>query len=247
MLVQVAFASPPRHRNARRAARTPQSRSIGAPWHGHLEHGIELRETESVRRAGAYRSSSNFFGTVELVHLIERAAAVVARRHPGSRLSTGELSRRNGGEIDGHGSHENGRDADLSFYMMDSTGHPYAAPYAFAEFGADGHGRGANQSLRFDDARNWDLVSRLVADGEARVQYIFVAHGLRDRVLAEGRARHAPASILARAASVLVQPAQGNPHRNHFHVRIYCDPSDRPACVDRAPFHAWYPGVLPQI
>jgi penicillin-insensitive murein endopeptidase len=244
LLAQVALASPQRSR-ARNRAHTARARSIGAPWHGRLERGIELRESQHIRRAGAYASSTHFFGTAELVHLIERAAAVVARRNPGSKLTTGELSKHSGGEIDGHGSHENGRDADLSFYMMDAAGHPYANPYAFAAFRADGHGLGANAGLRFDDARNWDLVSRLVADPEARVQYIFVARALRDRLLNEGRARHAPMSVLARAASVLVQPATGNPHRNHFHVRIYCDPSDRPACVDRAPYHAWYPGVVP--
>lgn len=218
---------------------------MGAPWQGRLENGIELSPSSFIRRAGSYSTSSNFYGTAELVHLIERAAAVVARRNDGSKLTVGELSRQRGGDIDGHGSHENGRDADLSFYMTDAEGRPYAEPYAFAEFGADGHGRGVNAGLRFDDERNWDLVSRLVADGEARVQYIFVGRHLRDRLLARARAVHAPASVIARAASVLVQPATGNPHRNHFHVRVYCDPSDRPSCVDRAPYHPWYPGVIP--
>lgn len=246
LVAQVAWAHPRRPgRGGARAGRAQSSRSVGAPWQGRLEHGIELGQSATIRRPGSYAASSNYFGTAELVHLIERAAAVVARRHPGSKLTVGELSRQRGGEIDGHGSHENGRDADISFYMNGADGRAYGEPYAFAEFGSDGRGRGVNSALRFDDDRNWNLVSRLVTDGEARVQYIFVGRHLRERLLARARAVRAPASVIARAASVLVQPATGNPHRNHFHVRIYCDPSDRPSCVDRGPYHPWYPGVIP--
>ncbi len=106
-------------------------------------------------------------------------------------------------------------------------------------------GRGANAGLRFDDRRNYELVAKLVTDGDARVQYIFVANTLKRRLLAEAERRHAPRVIVERMEQVLIQPAGGNPHRNHFHVRIYCPPADRPACQDRPPFHAWYPGRPP--
>ena len=214
------------------------------PWEGRLRDGADLRESETVHRAGEYARAGHFWATHELVQLLERAARVVQRRVPGGRLTVGELSKRGGGEIDGHGSHESGRDVDIAFYMLDGAGQPYE-PFAFAEFGADGLGKAPNEGLRFDDARNWELVARLVADPDARVQYIFVATPLRARLLAEGRRRRASASVLARAESVLVQPARGNPHRNHFHARVFCDPSDRPQCTDRAPFWPWYPGLAP--
>ncbi|MCX7809148.1 MAG: hypothetical protein N2515_11135, partial [Deltaproteobacteria bacterium] len=51
----------------------------------------------------------------------------------------------------------------------------------------------------------------------------------------------APHWVIERAQSVMVQPSHGHPHRNHFHVRIYCAPDDRPFCQDSAPFHPWYP------
>jgi murein endopeptidase len=51
--------------------------------------------------------------------------------------------------------------------------------------------------------------------------------------------------VIARAEALLIQPSHGHPHRNHFHVRIYCPPADRPACEDREPFHPWYPGTAP--
>jgi len=33
----------------------------------------------------------------------------------------------------------------------------------------------------------------------------------------------------------MLQPSHGHPHRNHFHVRIYRPPADRPRCEDREP------------
>ncbi len=240
-----AAATPTEHaRSHRTRTRTPQSQSVGLPFRGSLRNGMLLRESTTVRYAGEYAERGNFYGTAELVHVIERAAAQVARRLPGARLSVGELSARRGGSLAGHRSHRNGRDADIAFYMLDAGDDPFD-PFGFASFDRHGHGLPPNESLRFDDARNWELVSRLVTDADARVQYIFVAETLKARLLAAGRRRHASARALARAEQVMMQPTHGHPHRNHFHVRIYCPPADRPACEDREPFHAWYPGTPP--
>jgi penicillin-insensitive murein endopeptidase len=233
-----------RGRGRARAPRRANSASIGFAFRGRLRRAVRLEESPTIRYAGEYRSGGNFYGTTELVTLIERAAAHVARRLPGARLSVGELSRQNGGAIAGHRSHQNGRDVDLAFYMQDAGGRPYD-PFGFANFDRHGHGLPPNESLTFDDARNWELVARLVADADARVQYIFVADTLKQRLLRTGRRRRAPARVLQRAEAVMVQPAHGHPHRNHFHVRIYCPPGDRPACEDREPFHPWYPGTPP--
>lgn len=239
-LTTVAFATPRDTTRGPGARRLPHSsRSQGYAFRGSLQNGVLLRQSSHLRYTGEYAPAGNFYGTWELVQLLERAAYRVARRLPGAKLSVGELSRERGGRIAGHASHQNGRDVDIAFYMLDPRGRPFE-PFGFAEFGADGRGRGANRSLTFDDARNWELVAKLVADGDARVQFIFVARELERRLLAEGRRRGARAVLLERAERAMVQPAAGNPHRNHFHVRIYCGPSGRPRCQDRAPFHPWY-------
>ena len=227
-----------RRRRAHRRRRA--SRSVGYPWRGQLRRGVKVEPSRHLRYTGAYERQGNFYGTSEMAQLLERAARRVARRLPGAKLSIGELSRSEGGEIGGHHSHENGRDVDLAFYMTSRGGRPYP-PFGFAEFDGAGHGKRPNQNLRFDDARNWELVARLVADPDARVQHIFVSNPIRRRLLREGRARGAPARVLRRAARVMRQPNHGHPHRNHFHVRIYCAPADRPTCEDRAPFWPWYP------
>ena len=224
--------------------RRSRSRSIGLPWRGRLQNGVELRESDNVRFVGEYAERGSRYGTWQLVQLVERAAERVQRRLPGARLSVGEISARDGGHLDGHRSHQSGRDVDLGFYMTDARERTFDA-FAFAAFGRDGRGQGPNRMLRFDDARNWELVGKLVADGDARVQHIFVAHAIRQRLLREGRRRGAPARVLARAARVMSQPAH-HPHRNHFHVRIYCNPHERPRCEDRGTIHPWYPGQPPR-
>jgi penicillin-insensitive murein endopeptidase len=241
LLLVAAMAAPSAAQRSRRAAR---SRSVGLPWSGRLVRAVPLRESRHVRWVPEYAETHNHWATWQLVQLLERAAERVARRLPGAPLSVGELSARAGGRIDGHRSHQNGRDVDIAFYMLGPRGEPYA-PYAFAAFGGDGVGRGPNTMLRFDDDRNWELVGKLVADGDARVQHIFVSRALRRRLLRAGRRRGAPARVLARAAAVLGEPNHGHPHANHFHVRIYCNPHERPGCRDRGVIHPWYPGVPP--
>jgi penicillin-insensitive murein DD-endopeptidase len=75
---------------------------------------------------------------------------------------------------------------------------------------------------------------------------VFVAPSLRQLLLDEGRRLKAPQVMLERAARVMVRPSDKHPHDNHFHVRIYCGPNERPKCADAAPFWPWYPGVPPQ-
>jgi penicillin-insensitive murein endopeptidase len=232
--------------STRIARPTPKSRtrSVNYPWDGQLVHGQKIRESKFIRYIPEDLPAGRFFATSEMVQLIERAAKRVASRYPGAKLSVGELSSAQGGDIGGHRSHESGRDADIGFYVKGADGRPFAYQ-ANVPFSASGRGADEHANLRFDDARNWELVSRLVTDPDARVQYIFVARVIKSRLMREAARRKAPASTIERAEAVLVQPARGNPHRSHFHVRIYCAPSDRPMCRDVAPFWAWYPGVAP--
>ena len=100
-------------------------------------------------------------------------------------------------------------------------------------------------SYRFDDARNWTFLSKLLDDDDAQVQYVFVARALSDRLLAHAEASGAPPWLIERAKAVMFEPRHGNRHQSHFHVRIYCPKEDLPYCQDRPPYFAWYGGLLP--
>ena len=230
----------------RRAAATPlppgdgTSRSIGRANRGRLEHGVELVESANVRYKAP--STEGRWGTAEMVGSLERAAAHVAATLPGARLTLGDIARPRGGRITPHRSHRNGRDVDVGFYYVDDAGTPVVED-RFVTVLRDGTAHDRGRVMRFDDARNWELIASLVSDAEAPVQYIFVSNVVRARLLAAAAERGAPADVVERAATVMMQPRRGSPHRDHFHVRVYCAPTDRPACVDEPPYYAWYPGV----
>jgi penicillin-insensitive murein endopeptidase len=219
-----------------------RSRSVGATNRGRLNHAVRVEPSSSLR----VRNPSQAYGTEELVALITWAADEVARQHPGSSLNVGDLSRERGGRIRPHRSHRVGRDADLGFYLVDAqSGAPAEARHFVAlPRGAKGTDRQGG-SFAFDDARNWTLVAALVSQDVVPVQYIMVIAPLKERLLAEGRRRGASPELLARVDAVVGPQRSGrgrfsyDSHDSHFHVRIYCAPDDRPACVDTAPFHPW--------
>lgn len=221
------------------AANQRRSRSIGYPWQGRLTRPAALTESAYIYHVPEYAVRGRHFGTWELVQLLQRAAFRVAHRLPGAKLSIGDLSAPSGGDIDDHGSHESGRDADIAFYLKDRQGEPY---YARTFVKVAPNGLSEIPGVVFDDQRNWEMIARLITDGDARVQYVFVSEGVRRRLLAEARRRNASRTVVERAEQLLVQPARAKPHDNHFHIRVYCSPGNRPLCKDRSPFWAWYPG-----
>jgi penicillin-insensitive murein DD-endopeptidase len=169
----------------------------------------------------------------QLVTLLERGARRVRGRHPGSVLLIGDLSRRGGGDLVAHRSHESGRDADVGFYFVDSRG----APVEITRFRAvDSRGRAVGERrLRFDLQRNWMLIQSFLTDPQIRVQHIFVAAPLRKRLLDYARERGVSLPVLHRAGLAMKQPRDGLLHDDHYHVRIACPPRQRDVCVAEPP------------
>jgi penicillin-insensitive murein endopeptidase len=218
--------------------------SSGLPWTGRLLHAVRLPTSASLGVVSEYARSGNYYGTSEMVALLEHAARAIAARWPGSQLSVGELSGPRGGKLNGHRSHRNGRDVDIAFFMRDAQGRA-AALRSFVACRRDGSAQHLGRTLYFDDAKNWAMVAAMLRAPEARVQYMFVAKRLRARLLLEGRRQGESDELLRAAAAVMVQPRRGHKHANHFHVRIYCSRGDRPRCQDRAPFWPWYERSTP--
>lgn len=212
------------------------SRSVGSPTRGELQGGQFLDESEVVHHVDA--ADCNFWGTDELVGALRRVAKTVASAHPHHRLTVGELSQPKGGDISGHASHENGRDVDLGFYFLDEEGQPYE-PGRFVDVRRDRSARVGDRTLTFDVARNWKLVEALLGDGDADVHFILVNGRIRDWLLAHARSLGVAGERYRQASRVLVRPRRGrHPHRNHFHVRIYC-PETAAGCRDRGRLWEW--------
>jgi penicillin-insensitive murein endopeptidase len=230
MSAHAAWAVAPQH--GRTALATPSyalGRSVGSPTDGHLIGGSHLDDGPYIRSLSMYAGSDDRWGLGSLVAMIDRSARAVHRQFPDAILSVGHLSRRGGGDIDRHASHESGRDADLSFYIRGQTNHPLYSDH-MVSFRGDGTAPSWPGAF-FDDAKNWALVSAITQETHAHVTYIFVAAPLRARLLAYAAHIGAPLDVRNHAAELMVQPRGSLPHDDHFHVRIGC-PTGMSACIE---------------
>jgi penicillin-insensitive murein DD-endopeptidase len=198
--------------------------SLGYTNSGRLVGGKLFRETPFMTRLQVHRKSKVSWALPNLFTVLNRAARVVARKFPGSVLEIGELSRKDGGRITSHLSHQSGRDADVGFYFTDLDGSPIRAP-RFLRCQGTGDGRD-DPTIRFDDQRNWEFVRALLEDPNEEVRQIFIYAPLRARLLAYAAKVKAPRQIRAKAAAAMMQPVNALPHDDHFHIRISC-PSDQ--------------------
>lgn len=222
--------------------------SWGHSSDGFLRRGASLSDSgEGFVRARPGEDTRH--GTPELVAALTRAAAEVARAYPGGApLRIGDLSSVAGGQHPRHRSHRSGRDADLIFYVVDSAGRSSRGRgwLAFDRFGiaretvAPGDGEPSNDVFFLDEARNWHLVRTLLLDPEANVQWIFCSQGVKARLLSYAIATEPVPEAILRASWVLHQPSRGEPHDDHFHVRVACTPEGRSeGCVGRGPIWPW--------
>jgi penicillin-insensitive murein endopeptidase len=225
-----ATAAAPLHgRTALLEPRYALGRSVGSPTDGHLIGGSHLDDGSYIRSLSMYAGSDDRWGLGSLVAMIDRSARAVHRQFPDAILSVGHLSRRGGGDIDRHASHESGRDADLSFYIRGQTNHPLYSDH-MVSFRGDGTAPSWPGAF-FDDAKNWALISAIAQETHAHVTYIFVAAPLRARLLAHAAHIGAPLEVRNHAAELMVQPRGSLPHDDHFHVRIGC-PTGMNACIE---------------
>src|SRR6185436_9942578 len=156
--------------------------SLGYPNSGRLVGGRRFRETPFMVMVPAHATSRVRWALPALLSVLDRASRVVARKFPGSVLELGELSRRDGGPIVSHLSHQNGRDADVGFYIVDLDGEPIRAT-RFVRFDGTGAGRD-DPTVRFDEKRNWAFVRAILEDPNYDVRQIFIYAPLRARLLA---------------------------------------------------------------
>jgi murein endopeptidase len=179
----------------------PRSVAVGRPWHGRLEHGVQLPAagTDFVTWDPILGRSPNRdwrrWGTDVLVVVLDAVTREFREAHPGvppvliadlSRPHGGPFGRRYGGL--GHASHQNGLDADVMYPRR------------------DGALRAATRPADVDRALAQDLVDRFRAAGAVK---LFVGPHLH---------LHGPRAIVV----ALVH------HDDHVHVRIANPGTDAP-------------------
>jgi LysM repeat protein len=194
-----------------------RSRSLGSPDAGQLEHA---RPLPTRHPAFTVRTPTRAYGTDETVRwIVEAFDAVRARDPEAPPVEVHDLSLRDGGPINGHHSHESGRDADIAYYQRACRG---ACP--FRRIGPE----------QLDVARQWALFSHWFERGV--VEHIFMDHELAGALYEHARSTGVSRADLSRwfqyprPIEVRVGLIRHHPrHADHFHVRFVCHESD-PEC-----------------
>ncbi|MBN2716397.1 MAG: penicillin-insensitive murein endopeptidase [Deltaproteobacteria bacterium] len=214
------------------------SLSIGLPHDGALKNAEVLpAKGEGYRLMQTARERKARFGVSELISLIKWSTFKVHSKYQGAQMAVGDLSRRTGGEAEHHASHQNGRDVDFAFYVLNSAGQSVGIS-EMIPFDKNGYAIDPPMAYRFDVRRNWALVEALITSSKAQVQWIFVAEHLETLLLAHAAACGASKQTIWRAEQIMKQPSKSS-HWDHFHVRIYCPANDKPECRDFGPKWGW--------
>ena len=107
---------------------------MGLPHVGTLVGGVRLPQegpdwvTWDPVRDRVPNRANRLYGTDELVRMALDVIAAYRLAHPNApRVVVGDLSRRGGGEIDEHASHENGLDLDVYYPRKDGRERPPAS------------------------------------------------------------------------------------------------------------------------
>ena len=192
------------------------STSLGGAAQGSLRQGHRLP-------AGGVgytrRRRGHHFGTRETIALIQFAGARLVEAYPQTApLLIGDISRRTGGRLAPHRSHQSGRDVDIAL--------PERTNEARQTF---------NASLRADHIdfeKLWFILDALIASN--RVQFVFLDRALlgqlRDEARLAGWSSGDIKGLLGHqgAGQGLIRHAPG--HTCHMHVRFHCPDGDS-GCV----------------
>lgn len=193
------------------------SGSVGCPNGGRLIDGVQLKSSPEI----LVLEPGKAYGVKELVDLLEMAAEEMRLAYPKTApLVVGHLSKKGGGCLSPHKSHQSGRDVDVAMY---SQGNRLVRGF-----------RGMNAN-RLDIEKTWYFMETLLETG--RIQYILLDWNLQKIMYEElkivypkqklnqwfqyPRSRGTRRGIIRHAAG----------HANHLHIRIHCSATDR-SCRD---------------
>lgn len=190
----------------RLAVRAPErlgSASIGKPNRGRLLNGVQLEPSPGIRVVDGTSS----YGTTETIRSIHAAVAEVLRQFPGSsELPIGDISRKGGGHLRPHRSHQTGLDVDIGYYYVDAAGW-------YTNATAD----------NLDRPRTWALLKAFIARGN--VEYVFMDRSIQNLLeeYAEsiGESRELLDGLFQspKRKDTIVRHRQR--HLSHFHIRLH--------------------------
>lgn len=183
------------------------SGSRGSPDSGRLRGGVQLGEGTGY----VVRDMDRAYGTPDTVWAIRNGIARVTARYVDvPTLDVHDLSYERGGTMSPHLSHQNGLDADISYYRLDTDGHS---------------GWQDCDPEDLDVELQWYLFRSWIEQG--LVEYIFVDYDLQAPLYEYAVERGATEDELERwfqypersARDGIIRHEPG--HDDHFHIRFH--------------------------
>lgn len=190
------------------------SEAIGPTNRGRLESPVRLPS----HRGYVVRTPARAYGTEETIRWIVDAFDAVDRKFKHTKVvRIHDISDRNGGKLRDHKSHQNGRDADISYYQKQCG----VNGCRFAEF----------RSSDLDVARQWTLLEYWLRNDQ--VEMIFIDYRLQAKLYRYARRKGVSKARLDQ----WIQYPRGRyepdgkirhfpNHEDHLHVRFVCPYSD---------------------
>ena len=201
-----------------KATSWPHSVALGKPFGGYLYNPVQLKNSERV----AVRKHKNY-ATAETVTAIETAVNAVHEVFPNTpRLPIGNLSRKAGGKFRPHKSHQNGRDADIAYFLKAQHHHPKYLKLANAE--------------TIDAGRTWIFLESMIRRGELQLAFIdyrlqgaMYKYATQKRGWTKAQMNRIMSYPNGRGKkTTLIRHLRG--HADHMHLRFYAP--DSIAAVD---------------
>ena len=200
------------------AAPEKLSESVGSASSGKLINGEKLPTGPGY----TYGRRPHIYGTNETITLLIECMGRFRRKHPKApNVVVGNLSRRKGGHLDPHKSHQSGRDFDMG-YMHKKKFQPINSMLSTTK-------------KNMDPRLTWDLIWTFLETG--RVKYIFIDYKIQKVLYEHCKKRNFTKRYLKktfqypRGKGADAEIKHVKSHHHHFHLRFFCPKGDK-RCVD---------------
>ena len=199
-----------------------ESLSIGSVTRGKMRGGIPMPlQGDSWHFIPSVQKRATNYATLPLILALQEASRDVQEKTNGPKMLLGNMSYQDGGDIPWSVSHNSGRDADVAFYTVDKNGKPIEHNH-FVRYNRRLKSTLHDSTVHFDIPRNWEFVRSLIQSEVIQLQWAFLYNPLRRAILKHAKEIGEPDDLIAKAEKILKQPSDAAPHRDHFHLRIFC-------------------------
>lgn len=194
--------------------------SVGEAWSGSLQKGKQLPKGKGYHR----RRPKKAWGANQTIFNIQMVVRTVRKKHPKVHdLAIGDISKKKGGQISQHRSHQSGRDVDIGFYFKKR---PKGYPTAFK--------RGTKKNLDMDAM--WTLLKAFYDTNskEGGVQVMFLDYDVQGFIYEWAKSNGKSKKTIKRmfqypngkgSSGGIIRHEPG--HHAHVHVRFKCPKKDK--------------------